>query len=450
MKSVCVKGLGHTGLPTALAAVHAGLTVYGNETNKSIVDAISNGQLPYATIELAESLFDALQSSSFILTETFCEADYYILAPDIEDHNKEHIGSLFTNYAYELALILKKGATIIIESAVPVGLTLSFAHVIEQETGWCVGVDFFVAYVTSRVSTGNIITELKVRDRIVGGVTLNDARHAADFYTYFVSGDLYLTQAATAEIVKLIESAFRDVSIALSHQIASMVAPYNIDPYEVIELANKNPRVMILQPSAGPGGYSIPRESELLVQSCTQGTELIKKARAINQDRSERIITTIEQSIDHLTRAHNKKPTVLLLGVTYKPNVNNLHGSSAHKIAHYFSQKEDMCTLLIADPYVSHDTLSEPLKKKMISHHEGIAQADIIVSLVDHEPFMQLCDVTIINKVILDFCGLFYQKRKYAVTQEQYFWPARAHVSESRSFKSVYLTTPAYNKEITS
>lgn len=452
MKSVCVKGLGHTGLPTALAAVHAGLTVYGVEDDQHLARAIKEGRLPEATVELAEELFDALNTSSFNIAEKLCEADYYVVALDYmpDQLNKLSFLSLFTNVAHELVQVMQQGATVIIESAVPVGVTQSFAQILEEETGWKVGADFFVAYVTHRVSTGNIMSELKVRDRIIGGITLNDAHHAAEFYKYFVSGDLYLTQAATAELVKLVESGFRDVSIALSHQIASMVAPYNIDPYEVIELANKNPRVMLLQPSAGPGGYSIPHESELLIQSCTQGTELIKKARAINKERSARITTTIEQAIDHVTKAWNKKPTVLLLGVTYKPNVKNLYYSSAHLVAEFLDGKEELCNLLIADPYVCQEKLSPSLQKKLIHHHDGVEQADIIVALVDHTPFVELSDYDLNESIILDFCGLFYQKRKNSIHQEQFFWPARPHVNESLSLKSIYLTTPAQNKELTS
>jgi len=452
MKSVCVKGLGHTGLPTALAAVHAGLTVYGVETNKELADSIINGRLPEATVELSEELFDALSTSFFTVTNAFKEADYYIIALDYEQAEglNIHFLSHFTTIAHELSQVMKKGATIIVESAVPVGVTQAFAQILEKETGWKVGTDFFVAYVTHRVSTGNIMAELKVRDRIVGGITLNDAHHAAEFYKYFVSGDLYLTQAATAELVKLVESGFRDVSIALSHQIASMVTPYNIDPYEVIELANKNPRVMLLQPSAGPGGYSIPRESDLLIQSCSQGTELIKKARAINKERSVRITSTIEQAIDHVTKASGKIPTVLLLGVTYKPNVKNLYYSCAHVIAESLDKRSDICNLLVADPYVSSEQLSSSLQTKLVHHHEGAEKADIVVALVDHAPFMELCEHLLKESTILDFCGLFYHRRKNSITQEQYFWPARPHVNESLSLKSIYLTTPAHNKEVTS
>lgn len=452
MKSVCVKGLGHTGLPTALAAVHAGLTVYGVENDKELANSIKDGRLPEATIELAEELFDALATPFFMVRETMCEADYYIIAYDYPDGTGAniHFLSLFTTVAHELAQVMKQGATVIIESAVPVGVTQSFANVLENETGWKVGIDFFVAYVTHRVSTGNIMCELKVRDRIIGGITLNDAHHAAEFYKYFVSGDLYLTQAATAELVKLVESGFRDVSIALSHQIASMVAPYNIDPYEVIELANKNPRVMLLQPSAGPGGYSIPRESELLMQSCIQGIELIKKAREINKERSSRIIATIEQAIDHVTKACNKVPTVLLLGITYKPNVKNLYYSSAYLIAEFLDQRNDLCNLLIADPYVSPEKLPLSLQAKLIHHYQGVEKADIIVALVDHAPFLELCDHNFKKSIILDFCGLFYQKRKNSIHQEQFFWPARSSINESFSLKSIYLTTPAHNKEVTS
>lgn len=452
MKSVCVKGLGHTGLPTALAAVHAGLTVYGIETDQNLADSIKAGRLPEATTELSEVLFDALATPFFTVTNKLCETDYYVIAFDYDckQAGNIHFLSIFTDLAHELSQVMKKGATIIVESAVPVGVTHSFSQILEQETGWKVGTDFFVAYVTHRISTGNIMAELKVRDRVIGGITLNDAHHAAEFYKYFVSGDLYLTQAATAELVKLVESGFRDVSIALSHQIASMVTPYNIDPYEVIELANKNPRVMLLQPSSGPGGYSIPRESELLIQSCSQGTELVKKARAINNDRSNRIIATIEQAIDHVAKACNKIPTVLLLGITYKPNVKNLYHSCAHRVAEFFDAKSDLCNLLVADPYVAQEKLSPSLQSKLVNSHEGITKADIVVALVNHAPFNEVAEAHLKNTILLDFCGLFYHRRKNSIHQEQFFWPARPHVNESLSLKSIYLTTPAQNKEVTS
>lgn len=430
MKKVCVVGLGYVGLPTAILAAQGGLYVVGVDSDKEKVEKIKKCLPVIEEPEILEKLHAVIDTPHFKVTTEFEQADYFVVAvPTPFKENKQADLSYVSSVAMSIADVIKKGDTIILESTIPVGATRSFAYVIEHETGLKVGKDFYVAHCPERVLPGNIFQELKVNDRIIGGIDTTSVQKAAEFYKYFVSGDLYLTDAATAEMSKLIENSHRDVNIAFAHQVAAMAEKEGLNPYEVIELANKHPRVSILNPTCGVGGHCVAVDPYFLISSFKQESTLLQEARAINNARPEQVLKRVKAEAAVWKKEHNKPCKVLTLGITYKPDVDDLRGSPARHIAIEIS-KDESIELFVCDPHITKERLGHHLQDKMISLQEGIESADIIVCLVSHSQFKVLDKKVLTKKRVLDYCGLLHINRKESREQEQFFWPA----SESNDF----------------
>lgn len=430
MKKVCIVGLGYIGLPTAILAAQAGFDVVGVDTNQERVDAIQKGLAVIEEPEIVENLKKVLDSSHFKVTTEYESADYFVVAvPTPFKDDKYADLSYVSSAAMSIADVIKKGNTVILESTVPVGATRSFTHVIEHETGLKAGVDFFVAHCPERVLPGNIFQELKVNDRIIGGIDTTSVQKAAEFYKYFVGGDLYLTDAATAEMSKLIENSHRDVNIAFAHQVAEMAEKEGLNPYEVIELANKHPRVSILNPTCGVGGHCVAIDPWFLITHYKEETSLLAAARKINDDRPQKIAAKIKTEVAVWEKRHIKKPTVLALGLTYKANVDDVRQSPAYSIVQELSKNKNM-NLLVCDSHVVAKKIDPLFKDKVIDLEKGIEKADIIIVLVAHSQFKNIDTKLLKEKYVLDYCGLLHSKRKESREQEQFFWPA----SQSNDF----------------
>lgn len=429
MKKVCIVGLGYVGLPTALLAARAGLKVVGIDTDQTRVDLINTCSLSFEEPEVLENLHEVCGAQNFYATTVYEQADYFLISvPVILKEDSFDISAL-TDAAICIAEVIKKGDTVILESTVPVGTTQSLAGVIAQESGLQPGQDFFIAYCSERILPGNIFQELKVNERIIGGFDQNSTQKAAEFYKYFVSSDLYLTDSETAEMVKLVETSFHNVNNAFTQEITSIAQRAGLNPYEVIELANKHPRVSIVPPSCGVGGHSLPVDPCFLIQSYPEKSTLLQAAYIINQQTFEHVLQAIIEAIATAKQHTKKQCTVLLLGLTYKPDVYDLKESSALLIAQKLATQS--INLLLCDPHVSKNRLEEPLKDKMVSLFGGIDQADIIVGLVAHTQFKTI-DKRLLNyKKVLDFCGIFFEPKQESIEQEQFFWPANAYTVKS-------------------
>jgi UDP-N-acetyl-D-mannosaminuronic acid dehydrogenase len=436
MKKVCVVGLGYVGLPTALLAARAGLKVVGIDTDQARVDLINTCSLSFEEPEVLENLHEVCGAQNFYATTTYEQADYFLISVPVLVKQDAFDLSALTDVAIHIADVIKKGDTVILESTVPVGTTQSLAGVIAQESGLQVGQDFFVAYCSERILPGNIFQELKVNERIIGGCDQNSTQKAAEFYKYFVSADLYLTDSGTAEMVKLVETSFHDVNNAFTQQVTSMAQQAGLNPYEVIELANKHPRIAILAPSCGVGGHSLPIDPWFLIKSYPEKSQLLQAARMINEQTVEHVLQTIIQAITSI-KEHNttKQCTVLLLGLTYKSDVYDLKESPALLIAQKLATQS--INLLLCDPHVSKSRLEEPLKNRMVSLFGGIDQADLVVGLVGHTQFKTIDKRLLTYKKTLDFCGMFFEPKEESIEQEQFFWPANSYVVKSTvsSFK---------------
>lgn len=444
MKKVCVIGLGYVGLPTAILAARSGLKVVGIDSDEQRVKSVNECSTVVEEPEIVEHLHEVCGTSNFHATTSYQQADYFIVAVPVPltDKKEADIAQL-SNVALQIAAVLKKGDTVVIETTVPVGTTQAFADVVAKESGLRQGYDFFVAHSPERVVPGNIFQELKVHNRVIGGINCSSVQKAAEFYKYFVSGDLYLTDAASAEMVKLIESSFRDLNIAFAQQIAAMAKQQGLDPYEIIELASKHPRVSVPQPSCGVGGRSVAVDPHFLIKAFPEQTSLLRIARKINDDQKHEVAAAIKAEVERKT-AVGERCTVLVLGLACKANVDDLYDSPACFIAQQLAQDESIL-LLVCDPYVTKDKLGPLLRDRTVSLFEGFERADIVVALVAHSQFKLIDKRNIAQKTVLDFCGLFFIPRQESIEQEQFFWPASTSV---RSEQTVELAKESLTRPI--
>jgi UDP-N-acetyl-D-mannosaminuronic acid dehydrogenase len=395
--------------------------VQGVDCSKERIKAIEDGCKTTHEPELLSYLKAVIGTPYFSVSTQCKEADYFIIAvPTPFTHDKRANMSHVSSAAMQIAQVLKKGDTVILESTVPVGATLSLAQVLAHESGLEKGKDFFVAYCPERVLPGNIFQELKVNDRVIGGIDQGSMQRAAEFYKYFVGGDFYLTNAATAEIVKLIENSYRDVNIAFAHQVAGIAQQEGLNPYEVIELANKHPRVSILQPTCGVGGHCVAVDPWFLVESFPEHSALLRTARVVNQQRTDAVLQSILKTIRTLQELTKKPLTVAVLGLSYKPNIDDLRESPALAIAQQLVECPDI-TILVCDPHVKNEQLSAKVSAAMVSIEDALTSFRAPVRA--HTGFSK----------VLDFCGLLHSPRQESVEQEQFYWPA----SESKTHYTI-------------
>jgi len=453
-EKVSVLGLGYIGLPTAIVMAQAGVQVSGFDIDKKRVDAINAGDPVIKEPEIFEKLQLVLGAKMFRATTVLQPADYFMVAVPTpfyakasscvktsEDRSKGRPFEKDKKQSYEdktadlsyvfaaadsIADVLQKGNTVLLESTVPVGTTEKLAKHLEKKTGMCVGVDFFVAHCPERVLPGKIFHELVYNDRIVGATDKTSAEKARQLYKTFVDGNLFLTDAKTAEMVKLIENSSRDVSIAFAHQVASMADSVGLSPYRVIDLANKHPRVNILKPSAGVGGHCIAVDPWFLAESFPHNSELITTARVVNDNRPKEIVKNVfailrreacgnpvfAQSSGELASSgkqqnslSKKKKTILLLGLTYKPNVDDLRESPALAIARELMQDKTN-RYLVCEPHVKKEKLRQEFGDAVVTVQEGVEQADVVVYLVAHTRFRAIDEKRLEKKLLLDFCGI--------------------------------------------
>lgn len=424
MIKVCVVGLGYIGLPTAIVAAEHGITVVGFDVDALRVDRINNCDPVIQEPEISEKLITAIKSKLFYAVTKIESADYFMIAvPTPFLHDKKADLSYVFSAAEKVASVLKNGDTVILESTVPVRTTEKLAGFLEQKTGMKAGKDFYVSHCPERVLPGNIFKELVNNARIIGGINPESVNKTKELYKRFVRGSLYLTDANTAEMVKLVENSSRDVSIAFANQVASMAYSVGLDPYEVIELANKHPRVNILRPGCGVGGHCIAVDPWFLVETFGPQSGLLKMAREVNDAKPYEVLAHIKKEVIAFTRTENKPCKVVVLGLTYKPDVDDLRESPALFIAEQLRGWHDI-QLSVCEPYAPVDKVKQLFAaEQIVSFDAGIEDADIIVCLVGHAQFKALAHKNTTKKII-DYCGLLHIARQETNEQERYFWPA--------------------------
>ena len=414
MKQISIVGLGYIGLPTAIVAAQNGYKVSGFDIDKQKVEKINTGDPTIVEPEIIQRLYKVLQDKSFSATTKLKRADCFIISvptPFFQENKVSDLSYVF-DAAKRICSVINPGNLVILESTVPVGTTSKVAQLIAEKSGLKLGIDLFVAHCPERVLPGKIFEELVCNDRIIGAVCSGSAKLAKNFYSKFVKGKITFTDDKTAEMVKLVENSSRDVAIAFANQVASMCNKAGLNPHEVIEFANNHPRVNILNPGCGVGGHCIAVDPWFLIETFPQNSELLKTARHINDMRPDHIIKNVIKKVAAIKLEKKAKPNVLVLGLTFKPDVDDLRNSPALQIAMALNKKSKTLNLAVCEPNILSDKLKKIGFENIMGLLQGVSWADIIIILVNHKAFIPLKDLDVKDKVVLDTCGLLYKKRR--------------------------------------
>lgn len=396
MKNICVFGLGYIGLPTAAMFAHHGANVVGVDVNQHAVDTINQGKIHIVEPGLEAIVKQAVDKGTLKASLTPVHSDAYLIAVPTPFKGDDHTPDLSYIQAVSKALapLLEKGDVVILESTSPVGATeqmvewlsearpdLTFPKYHEPD----VEADIFVAYCPERVLPGKVVEELIVNDRVIGGMTRQSTLKAKEVYQRFVTGELLETNSRTAEMAKLTENAFRDVNIAFANELSIISDKLDINVWELIELANHHPRVNILQPGAGVGGHCIAVDPWFIVNKNPDEAKIIRTAREINDYKPDWVIEKINAEIEKLNAQGMDKPTVALLGLAFKPNIDDLRESPAVNIAQKMLAT-DNAKIVLVEPNIH--TLPEKLNAgELVSLDSAVEQADVLVILVAHDEF---------------------------------------------------------------
>lgn len=393
-------GLGYIGLPTAIIAAKSGLDVVGTDINPTIVEKTNRGEIHIVEPGLQELCAEVVRAGKLRATLTPEVSDVYlVVVPTPFKGNHEPDISYVEAATRSVIPILKAGDLFIIESTSPVGTTEKMAELIYARRPELKGA-LHVAYCPERILPGNVIYELEHNDRVIGGMDEAATRKAQEFYAHFVKGRLHPTNAKTAELCKLTENSSRDVQIAFANELSFICDKAGINVWELIELANKHPRVNILQPGCGVGGHCIAVDPYFLTADFPVESQLIGKAREINNYKAFWCAERICDAIHRFELERKRKPVVALMGLAFKPDIDDLREAPAKYIVSKVLQSAGNADFLIVEPNVPEHKIY-----KLTDYREAYAGADIVAMLVAHAPFKELPWTD--EKVILDFCGVY-------------------------------------------
>jgi len=391
-KQICVLGLGYIGLPTASTFATHGLRVIGVDTNKSIVDTLRNGGLHIHEPGLRTLVQAAINSGNLVISDTPLESDGFIIAvptpiiaPTAEEEGDLHPPKADLSYvisaAESIAPFLRKGNLVVLESTSPPRTTIDVVAPILEKSGLKAGDDFYLTYSPERVLPGQILRELIENARVIGGINEASAHAGKDLYSTFVRGEIICTEATTAEMVKLMENTYRDVNIAIANEFSGLAEAFGVSVWEAIDLANRHPRVQILQPGPGVGGHCISVDPWFLVQAAPENTPLIQAARHKNDAQPAHVSNIIRRIIGDVT---GKKITIL--GLSYKPDVDDLRESPAIVAAQQLAAAG--AEVAAYEPFKTNAQIpgiSTPDKLE-----DALDNCDFLALLVGHTPFKKI------------------------------------------------------------
>ena len=397
--SVCVLGLGYIGLPTASILATKGYRVFGVDVRSEVAELISRGEIHIEEPDLDILVRSAVNSGQLTASTAPSAADVFVVCvptPIRPDHTPDL--SYIESACQALRPHVKKGDLIILESTSPPRTTEDIVVPHAVPAGMTVGEDVFVAHCPERVLPGRILLEVVQNDRVVGGVTAACTAKAKAFYESFVNGAVLATNAVSAETTKLIENAYRDVNIAFANELSVLADQLEIDPWEVIELANRHPRVNILNPGPGVGGHCISVDPWFLVDAAPDITRLMRTAREVNDAKPHHVADHIAELAKQFSN-----PVIGCLGLTYKADVDDLRESPSLEIVEDL-QKRSVGTVMACDPYISSERFTDfPLH----SLDDTVARSQILVLLTDHKQFLSIPKKTLQEKVIVDTRGVW-------------------------------------------
>lgn len=415
--TISVIGLGYIGLPTAAAFASKQRNVVGIDINQHAVDTINRGAIHIVEPDLDKVVKTAVEGGFLRASTQPVEADAFLIAvptPFKGDHEPDMI---FVKAAAEsIAPVLKKGALVILESTSPVGST-------EQMAGWLADLrpdltfphqageaaDINVAYCPERVFPGQVMVELIKNDRVIGGMTPVCSARASELYKIFLEGECVVTNSRTAEMCKLTENSFRDVNIAFANELSLICAAQEINVWELIRLANRHPRVNILQPGPGVGGHCIAVDPWFIVAQNPEQAQLIRTAREVNDGKPHWVVNQVKAAVADCLAETGKRSseiTIACFGLAFKPNIDDLRESPAMEITQLLSSWHSGTTLAV-EPNI------HELPKKLSGHcelattEEALEQADVLVMLVDHQSFKAIPGAQVQQRWIVDTKGVW-------------------------------------------
>jgi UDP-N-acetyl-D-mannosaminuronic acid dehydrogenase len=391
-QKICVLGLGYIGLPTAATFATHGLKVTGVDINPYVIDTLKSGNIHIHEPGLSNVVESALHSGNLTVSFQPDEADAFLIAvptPFYEDNHGEYDGR---NYrladmravisATEAILpCLRRGNLVVLESTSPPRTTVDLVRPILEKSGLKAGVDFHLCYSPERVLPGLILRELIENARVIGGITPDSAKAGHDLYATFVKGDIFETDATTAEMVKLMENTTRDVNIAIANEFSRLAEKFGVDVWEAIRLANLHPRINILSPGPGVGGHCISVDPWFFVESAPELTSLIYHARQVNDGQPHFVIEKVKQALGSL-----KEKKIAALGLAYKPDVDDLRESPATDVVHLL-QKEG-AKVKVWEPFKPDAKMKD--FDMAASLDSAIIDSDAILLLVKHTEFVNL------------------------------------------------------------
>lgn len=398
-------GLGYIGLPTAIIAAHHGVEVVGVDINPDVVVKTNAGELHIVEPGLEELLKTAVSEGKLRATTQPEASDaFFIVVPTPFKGDHEPDISYVENATRMVLPHLQPGNLYVIESTSPVGTTELMAELIFKERPELKG-QIYIAYCPERVLPGNVIYELVNNDRVIGGIDEASTQKATEFYAQFVKGKLHPTNCRTAELCKLTENSSRDVQIAFANELSMVCDKAGINVWELIALANKHPRVNILRPGCGVGGHCIAVDPYFITAAFPKQAKIIAQAREINNYKSHWCALRVKNAMLEFELKHHRKPVVAMMGLAFKPDIDDLRESPAKHITTEVMQSCNNASILIVEP-----NIKEHKVFKLTPYNEAYDRADIVALLTAHKEFKTLPWSD--DKVILDFCGVFEKSNK--------------------------------------
>ena len=396
---VVMMGLGYIGLPTAALIAQNNTHVHGVDINPKVVETINAGKIHIIEPELDLAVANAVKGGFLKAAISPKEANTYLIVVPTPFKGKNEPDISFVEAATKAVLpLLKENDLYIIESTSPVGTTEKMMGLIYSQRPELEG-KLFIAYCPERVLPGNVMYELVHNDRVIGGVNQASTEKAVAFYKRFIKGELHKTNARTAEMCKLVENSSRDVQIAFANELSLICDKADINVWELIALANKHPRVNILQPGCGVGGHCIAVDPYFIVAEYPMESQIIGKAREINNYKSFWCAEKVQTAKLQFELQQGRKPSIAIMGLAFKPNIDDLRESPAQYIAQQVLQNANNEEYFIVEP-----NIHEHKVFKLTSYQDAAEKADIIVFLVAHKEFKTLKLKK--DKMVLDFCGV--------------------------------------------
>lgn len=407
MKSICVLGMGYIGLPTAAMFATHGYQVTGVDVNAQTVEILNRGEIHIEEPGLENVVRNAIASGHLVVREKPVPADVFILAVPTPiggggvvssgaPRAIPHAQMSYVRAATEsIVPQLKKGDLVILESTSPPETTAKIVVPILESSGLKVGEDLFVAHCPERVLPGRILEELVENDRVIGGITPESAQMAKELYSAFVQGPIFLTDATTAEMVKLMENTYRDVNIALANELAQVAEKVGIDVWEAIELANRHPRVGLHKPGPGVGGHCIAVDPWFIAAAAPELTPLLQTARQINDAMPAHVVELVKRAVEGI-----EQPVIACLGLAYKSDVDDIRESPSIEVVKLLEKDFEVRS------YDSHVPITEKSPASHVDSLEAAVKgADCVVLLTDHKEFREMQPDALVGfegKVVVD------------------------------------------------